>query len=43
MMVTRLVLPAPDKNLKTNIYFKIRQVSLEGGIYNSTDVLCYRG
>ena len=41
--VTRLVLPAPDKDIKKNIYFKIRQVSLGGGIYNSQDVLCYRG
>jgi len=40
--VTRLVLPAPDKAIKKNIFFKIRQVSLKGGIYNPPEVLCYK-
>ena len=41
-VVNRLVLPAPDKVFKKNIYFKIRQVSVTSGVYNWWDVLCYK-
>ena len=41
--VTRLVLPPPDKDIRKNIYFKIRQVNLESGVTDYWDILCYRG